>query len=70
MGHRRPRKAPAVGDLVICVDAAREGAPGRPKRFIGLVLDKTITVCKIQVVDTGKIIFWPETATYLWKETI
>tara|TARA_R100000093_G_scaffold25047_1_gene14186 strand:- start:35 stop:175 length:141 start_codon:yes stop_codon:yes gene_type:complete len=40
-----------------------------PKRFIGLVLDKSITVYKIQVVDTGEEIYWPESATYLWKET-
>jgi len=40
-----------------------------PKRFIGLVLDKSTTIYKIQVLDTGEEVFWPESATYLWKET-
>ena len=60
-----------IGDLVICVDEARRQDlnPAEPKRFIGLVLDKSITVYRIQVVDSGKEIYWPMTATYLWKET-
>jgi len=54
---------------VICIDVAKEDNPVHTKRFIGLVLDKTITTCKIQVVDTGEELYWPLTATYLWKET-
>ena len=71
MGHRRVRKEAAIGDLVICVDEARlNDVPSiHPKRFIGLVLDKSITVYKIQVVDTGEEIYWPVSTTYLWKET-
>jgi len=71
LGHRRVRKEAAIGDLVVCVDEARQNdVPSiHPKRFIGLVLDKSITVYKIQVVDTGEEIYWPESATYLWKET-
>jgi len=71
LGHRRVRKEAAIGDLVICVDEARlNDVPSiHPKRFIGLVLDKSITVYKIQVVDTGEEIYWPVSTTYLWKET-
>jgi hypothetical protein len=71
LGHRRARKEAAIGDLVVCVDETRRhDVPSiHPKRFIGLVLDKSITVYKIQVVDTGEEMYWPESATYLWKET-
>jgi len=71
MGQRRTRKEATIGDLVVCVDEARRNdIPSiHPKRFIGLVLDKSVTVYKIQVVDTGENIYWPESATYLWKET-
>jgi hypothetical protein len=71
LGHRRIRMEATIGDLVICVDEARrqDFNPAEPKRFIGLVLDKSITVYRIQVVDSGKEIYWPMTATYLWKET-
>ena len=48
---------------------AKKDEVGHTKRFVGLVLDKSITVCKIQVVDTGEELYWPLTATYLWKET-
>ena len=71
MGYKRPRKAATIGDIVICVDEARRKDVNlaAPKRFIGLVLDKSTTIYKIQVLDTGKEIYWPEDATYLWKET-
>ena len=57
-----------VGDLVICVDYAKRGAYGGKKTFVGLVLDKSITIYKILVLDTGLKTYWPMTATYLWKE--
>ena len=69
LGQGRLRKQASVGDLVICVDTAKKGAGGHNQRFIGLVLDKSITVYKIQIVDSGEEIYWPMTATYLWKET-
>ena len=69
LGQERVRKQAAIGDLVVCVDAARTDANGHTRRFIGLVLDKSITVYRIQVVDSGEEIYWPMTATYLWKET-
>ena len=69
MGQGRPRKQASIGDLVICVDTAKKDAKGHNRRFIGLVLDKSITVYKRQVVDSGKETYWPMTATYLWKET-
>ena len=69
MGQGRPRKQASVGDLVVCIDTARVDEHGHNRRFIGLVLDKSITVCRIQVVDSGEEIYWPLTATYLWKET-
>jgi hypothetical protein len=53
----------------VCIDVARKDINGHNQRFIGLVLDKSITVYKIQIVDSGKEIYWPMTATYLWKET-
>tara|TARA_Y100000034_G_scaffold82599_1_gene98946 strand:- start:379 stop:549 length:171 start_codon:yes stop_codon:yes gene_type:complete len=55
----------------VCVDEARrhDVESPHPKRFIGLVLDKSLTVYKIQVVDTGEEMYWPESAVYLWKET-
>jgi len=71
LGYERTRKEATIGDLVVCVDEARRHdiSPDRPKRFLGLVLDKSITVYKIQVVGTGKEIYWPESAVYLWKGT-
>ena len=69
LGQRRPPEQASVGDLVICIDAARVDIHGHTRRFIGLVLDKSLTVYRIQVVDSGKEIYWPMTATYLWKET-
>ena len=65
----RARKQAQIGDLVVCVDVAKKDINGHNRRFIGLVLDKSITVYRIQVVDSGKEIYWPEAATYLWKET-
>ena len=69
LGQRRFRKQPEIGDLVICIDVAKKDAVDHNKRFVGLVLDKSITICKIQVVDTGEELYWPLTAIYLWKET-
>ena len=69
LGHGRTSKGASIGDLVVCIDAARVDIHGHTRRFIGLVLDKSITVYKIQVVDSGEEIYWPMTATYLWKET-
>ena len=68
LGQERTRKQATIGDLVICVDPARKDIHGHNRRFVGLVLDKSITVYKIQVVDTAEIFYWPEDATYLWKE--
>ena len=69
LGPGRPHEQASVGDLVVCIDTARVDTHGHTRRFIGLVLDKSITVYKIQVVDTGDIFYWPENATYLWKGT-
>ena len=69
LGQERSRKSASVGDLVVCVDTARVDPHGHTRRFIGLVLDKSITVYRIQVVDSGEEIYWPMTAAYLWKET-
>jgi len=52
------------------VDVARRDINGGHKTFVGLVLDKSITIYKIKVVVSGKEIYWPQSATYLWKETI
>ena len=68
MGYGRTAKSAEVGDLVICVDVARRDANGGKRTFVGLVLDKSITIYKIQVLDTGQDIYWPMDATYLWKE--
>jgi hypothetical protein len=72
LGHRRIRKEATIGDLVICVDEVRRHDlnSAESKRFIGLVLDKSITVYKIQVVGSGREVYWPQSAVYLWKETI
>jgi hypothetical protein len=69
LGQKRTRKQASIGDLVVCIDMARTDGAGYAHRFIGLVLDKSITVYKIQIVDSGKKIYWPMTAAYLWKET-
>ena len=69
LGQGRTRKSASIGDLVVCVDVAKKDINGHNRRFIGLVLDKSITVYRIQVVDSGKELYWPMTATYLWKET-
>ena len=70
LGHERARTKPLIGDLVVCVDESRRHDlnPDNPKRFIGLVLDKSITVYRILVVDTGEEVYWPEDTIYLWKE--
>ena len=67
MGLIGPRRLPAIGDLVICVDTVRLDKNNHSRRFIGIVLDKSITVYKIKIIESGKIIYWPNTATYLWK---
>ena len=69
LGQGRIREQAVIGDLVVCVDTAKKDINGHNRRFIGLVLDKSITVYRIQVVDSGKELYWPMTATYLWKET-
>ena len=71
LGYERTRKEATIGDLVVCVDEARRFDIGseHPKRFLGLVLDKSITVYKIQVIDSGREVYWPQSAVYLWKET-
>jgi DNA-binding cell septation regulator SpoVG len=69
LGQGRSKEDASIGDIVVCIDAARVDAHGHVRRFIGLVLDKSITVYRIQVMDSGKEIYWPMTATYLWKET-
>ena len=69
LGQGRSKENASIGDIVVCIDAARVDSHGHSKRFIGLVLDKSLTVYRIQVVDSGKEIYWPMTATYLWKET-
>ena len=69
LGQGRSKEDASIGDIVVCIDAARVDSYGHTRRFIGLVLDKSLTVYRIQVVDSGKEIYWPMTATYLWKET-
>ncbi len=69
LGHTGPIKEATIGDLVICVDVARRDHSNNSHRFIGLVLDKSITVYKILIVETGQEAYWPQSATYLWKET-
>ena len=68
MGYGRTTKDASVGDLVICVDVAKRDVNGGKRTFVGLVLDKSITIYKIQVLDTGQNVYWPMDATYLWKE--
>jgi len=71
MGHTGSSKVAAIGDLVICVDEARrhdpDTSPEHPKRFIGLVLDKSISVYKILVIGSGKEVYWPQNSVYSWK---
>jgi len=69
LGQERVTKQATIGDLVICIDTAKTDPYDYNKKFIGLVLDKSITIYRILVVDSGKEIYWPMTATYLWKET-
>ncbi len=68
MGQSRSKIQPIIGDIVVCLDPARSQFSALPSRFVGLVLDKSITVCKIQVLDTGKTVYWPIEAMFLWKE--
>lgn len=68
LGQGRSRKEALVGDLVVCIDTICLDPDNYSRRFIGLVLDKSITVCKIQVLDTGKTVYWPIEAMFLWKE--
>jgi len=68
LGYNRAAKSASIGDLVLCVDVARSTDSTHPTKFLGLVLDKSITVYKIQVVGSGKEVYWPESAVRLWKE--
>ncbi len=68
LGQGRIKKQASVGDLVVCVDVAKRNVNGGRRTFVGLVLDKSISVYKIQVLDTGQEKYWPMDATYLWKE--
>ena len=71
MGHGRSSKDAIIGDLVVCVDEARrhdiDTTFERPKKFIGLVLDKSISVYKILVIESGREVYWPEDSVYSWK---
>ena len=69
LGHRRTKKQPEIGDLVICLNPTILVQSSLPKRFVGLVLNKAITVCKIQVVESGRIVFWQLDNIMLWKKT-
>jgi hypothetical protein len=69
LGHRRTKKQPEVGDLVVCLNPTSFLHASLPKRFVGLVLNKAITICKIQVVESGRIVFWQLDNMMLWKET-
>jgi hypothetical protein len=71
MGHRRAAGSATVGEIVICVDRACQHDVDLPfpTKFVGLVLDKSATIYKILVLDTGQERYWPVTSTYLWKET-
>ena len=69
LGYDGTRVEPTIGDLVVCVDVVKKDINGHNRKFIGLVLDKSATVCKIQVIDTGQELSWPINALYLWKET-
>ena len=71
VGNNGFKKQASVGDLVICVDRVRckDYQSRYPKRFIALVLDKSLKVYKIKVVGTGEEFYWPSEACYLWKET-
>ena len=68
LGYGRTTKSAEVGDLVICVDVAKRDANGGKRTFVGLVLDKSITIYKIHVLDTGRKTYWPMAETFLWKE--
>lgn len=71
MGYRRTAGTATIGEIVICVDHARQRDVDLPfpTKFVGLVLDKSVTVYKILVLDTGQEMYWPVASTYLWKET-
>lgn len=66
--YGRTTRIAEIGDLVICVDMAKRNANGGRRTFVGLVLDKSISVYKIHVLDTGQIKYWPIDSAYLWKE--
>lgn len=69
LGHERTKQQPEIGDLVICLNLTKSRYSTLPKRFVGLVLDKAITVCKIHIVESGRIVFWQLDNMILWKET-
>ena len=70
MGYRRAAGTATIGEIVICVDHMRQRDVDLPfpTKFIGLVLDKSVTIYKILVLDSGQEIYWPVSSTYLWKE--
>jgi len=67
LGQGRAHEQASVGDLVVCIDTARVDIHGHTRRFIGLVLDKSISVYKILVIESGREVYWPEDSVYSWK---
>ncbi len=69
LGYSGTKREPEIGDLVVCIDPAWSVHSSYPQRFIGLVLNKSITICKIQALESAKIVYWPLDAMTLWRET-
>ena len=71
LGHGRSRKSPInAGDLVICQDPALRADDGAMLECVGLVLDTSLTIWHIQVLESSKIRYFPLATTYLYEEGI
>lgn len=60
----------AIGSLVKCVDPVLYNTDGSFKQYIGLLLDISITMCKIQVLETSEILYFPLSVTTRFKEDV
>ena len=71
LGHGRTKKPPInVGDLVLCKDPSIRDDDGTMLERVGLVLDTSLTICKIQVLKSSKIMYFPLCTTYPYEEDI
>jgi len=57
-----------IGDIVICDNTKDFKHLDEPKKIVGLVVDRTYTLCIIKAIETGRERHWPLASVTLWKK--